>query len=67
MGEKICLGNYSSDFDWLNANATHMPVSLGILNHEQYYENGSMCELNGKPRKTVVKVKQKFEKDKSMT
>ena len=56
MGEKISLGNFSNDFNWLEANKTNMPVSLGILNHEQYYENGSMCELNGKHRKTVVKV-----------
>lgn len=56
MGEKISLGNFSSDFNWLEANKTNMPVSLGILNHEQYYENGSMCELNGNQRKTVVKV-----------
>ena len=59
MGEKITLGNFSSDFNWLEANNTNMPVSLGILNHEQYYDNGSMCELNGKHRKTVIKVSYK--------
>ena len=56
MGEKINLGNYSSDFNWLEANKTNLPISSGVLNHEQYYENGSMCELSGKPRKTTVKV-----------
>ena len=59
MGEKIILGNYSRDFNWLNANNTNTPSSLGILHHEQYYDNGSMCELSGKPRKTLVRVSEK--------
>lgn len=58
QGEKISLGNYSRDFEWLSANETRKyPTRSDILYHEQYFEDGSLCELTGKPRKTTVKVK----------
>ena len=56
MGEKINLGNFTNNFKWLEANSSSFPSTSGVLYHEQYYEQGSMCELNGKPRKTVAKV-----------
>lgn len=58
MGEKISLGSYFSDYNWANVtneNASYPKNSLDVLFHEQYYENGSLCELNGKPRRTVLK------------
>lgn len=56
MGEKISLGNFSHDYDWLKANSTNYPISSGVLYHEQFYETGSLCELNKKPRRSIVKV-----------
>ncbi|RNA29963.1 OS-9-like isoform X2 [Brachionus plicatilis] len=56
-GEKISLGNFSHDFDWLGANETKKyPSRSEILYHEQYFEHGSLCELTGRPRKTTVKI-----------
>lgn len=60
MGEKISLGNFTHDFNWLKANQTKsFPISSGILYHEQFYESGSICELTNKPRRAMVKVKTK--------
>jgi hypothetical protein len=60
MGEKIYLGNYSSEINWQNMNTTNEQLNFstqnGVLFHEQYYDMGSICELNNKPRKTIVKV-----------
>jgi hypothetical protein len=56
MGEKINLGNFSHDFNWLEANTTSYPISSGILYHEQYFEMGNICELNQRPRKSIAKV-----------
>jgi hypothetical protein len=59
MGEKISLGSYDSDYSWANVtneNASYPKTNLDLLYHEQYYENGSLCELNGKQRKTILKV-----------
>lgn len=56
MGEKISLGSFTHEFNWLEANVTSYPVSSGILYHEQYFEMGSICELNLKPRRSVAKV-----------
>jgi hypothetical protein len=63
MGEKISLGSYFSDYNWANVtneNASYPKTSLDVLFHEQYYEKGSMCELNGKPRKTILKASINF-------
>lgn len=58
LGPIIKLGNFSGDFDWLSANDTHFPISAsgGTLFHQQYYEMGSICELNQKPRKVLAKI-----------
>lgn len=57
MGEKIILGNFSKDFNWLEANLTNAyPISSGKLYHEQYYDLGSICEISNKPRRATVKV-----------
>lgn len=55
-GAIINLGNYSTDFDWLKANESSFPISSGILYHEQYYTDGSICELTQKPRRVVAKI-----------
>jgi len=68
LGEKISLGIFKNDFNWLEAVATaannnnnnntfNYPVTAaGILYHEQYFETGSLCELNEKPRRSVAKI-----------
>jgi len=63
MGEKISLGSYTSDYNWTNVtneNGSYPKTGLDVLFHEQYYENGSLCELIGKERKTILKVNNKF-------
>jgi hypothetical protein len=57
-GEKISLGNFTKNFNWLELNASsELPMSAsGVFYHEQYYEAGSVCEENHQPRRTLVKV-----------
>lgn len=57
-GDKINLGHHFGDLNWqgFNESSSNLPVSSGVFYHEQYYEMGSLCELNQKPRRTVVKV-----------
>ena len=62
VGERISLGNFSADFDWSAVDKTAiengllLPTYDNIFYHEQYYRNGSVCELSGLPRRTLVKV-----------
>lgn len=52
----INLGNFTADYNWLNANKTTYPIDTGVLYHEQYYELGTACEINQQPRRVVAKV-----------
>ena len=52
----INLGNYSHEWNWLVTNESSILKLDNKLYHEQYYEGGSLCELNNKPRRTVIKL-----------
>ena len=55
-GEIINLGNYTNDFNWLKAEENNLPISSGVLYHEQNFDMGTICEISQKPRKGVAKV-----------
>lgn len=52
----INLGNYSADWNWLQTNESNLLRLDNKLYHEQYFDiDGSLCELNNKPRRATVK------------
>lgn len=55
-GEIINLGNYTNDFNWLKAEENNLPISSGVLYHEQNFDMGTICEISQKPRKGVAKI-----------
>lgn len=50
------LGNFTSEWNWLESNSSHILRLDNKLYHEQYYDHGTVCELNQKQRRTTIKL-----------
>ncbi|XP_074653408.1 protein OS-9-like isoform X1 [Tubulanus polymorphus] len=54
-GQIIKLGVYESEYDWNNDESAKEKKERLNRYHSQQYVNGSMCDLNSKPRRTEVR------------
>lgn len=53
----IILGNFSGEFNWSIANDSYLLKDAdNRFYHEEYYSNGSICDLTNEPRKVLLKL-----------
>ncbi len=52
VGPVQSLGNFVSDREWSEADLANDAINY----HSQFYDNGTVCDITGRKRKTEVKV-----------